>query len=248
MEPKPAIDYNTASRSYDNTRSASDRVIDLFHQTVVFSDNTTVLDFGCGTGNYLDSIARTYGCKCHGAEPSAGMRDKAKAKNPSLIVENGDHRRIPFGDELFDFSYMTDVIHHVPDLRVMFLGLNRVLKRHGWLCIVTESHEQIERRFYNRYFPTLAEKEKRRYPEVNYIKDSAEGVGLTFLGTYLDAPQTTATVSAALIKTVEERNYSMFRLLDRCEYSVGLEKMKSDIDAVYDNNGAGQSLIWFRKI
>ena len=44
---------------------------------------------------------------------------------------------------------MTDVIHHVPDVDRMFEEIERVLKYEGKLCIVTESHVQIDDRFYH---------------------------------------------------------------------------------------------------
>lgn len=59
------------------------------------------------------------------------MREKAIAKNPKIDFVKGDHEHIPFRDSFFDFAYMTDVIHHVPDLVVMFKELNRVLKKNG---------------------------------------------------------------------------------------------------------------------
>src|SRR5277367_697225 len=121
------IDYNAAAKSYDNTRNASEQLIVLFYKAIRFSSATTVLDFGCGTGNYLHLIQTNYGSRCYGVEPSDGMRIKAKEKNSDLIVEQGDHTRIPYRENFFDFVYMTDVIHHVPDLGQMFQTIKRVL-------------------------------------------------------------------------------------------------------------------------
>ena len=105
------------------------------------------------------------------------MREKAAAKNPNVIVANGDHNNIPFECDYFDFAYMTDVIHHIPDIAVMFIQLARVLKSKAYLCIVTQSHAQIEGRFYTNYFPSTAKVDKKRYPDVGEIIECALSTG-----------------------------------------------------------------------
>ncbi len=241
------IDYNAASKSYDNTRNASQEVLALFDKVIHFSNKTTVLDFGCGTGDYLSLIQTTYGCKCYGIEPSGGMRSKAIEKNPKLIIEQGDHSKNPYY-LLFDFVYMTDVIHHVPDLEQMFQMIEKALKSKGKLCIVTESHAQIKSRFYNRYFPSLAENEMRRYPDLPKIVSCAEKVGLTLKSLDTRKASASSVVSDALVKTVEEKNYSMFRLLADDEYESGLKRLRKDIGTISDNQGAGDSLIWLERV
>jgi ubiquinone/menaquinone biosynthesis C-methylase UbiE len=238
------IDYNVASKSYDNTRRASDKLIDLFARSICFSRETTVLDFGCGTGNYLRLLGDHFGCRCYGVEPSDGMRARASERNPDAIIEPGDHSQIPFPAAFFDFIYMTDVVHHVPDLDAMFRTLLGALKPEGRLCIVTESHAQIEGRFYNRYFPSMAGNEKRRYPDTPEIVRRAVATGFrqSSLQTIPGSP--TDVVSDSLIRTVEEKNYSMFRLLGNDEYAAGLERIRADRGTGHANQGAGTTLIW----
>jgi ubiquinone/menaquinone biosynthesis C-methylase UbiE len=241
------IDYNTAARTYDNTRSASEELIRLFDQTVHFSTETVVLDFGCGTGNYLDRIQRLHYCRCYGVEPSDEMRAKVALKNPVCVVKAGDHRQIPFPDGYFDFAYMTDVIHHVADILQLFREVSRVLKEDGQLCVVTQSHAQIESRFYNRYFPSLARKEQGRYPDVPEIIAKAETAHLQPTKVEINPFPATDTVTAALVQTVEEKNFSMFRALSDEEHSQGLAKLQSNLGTVHESVGAGQSLIWLER-
>jgi len=87
-------------------------------------DGRTILDFGCGTGNYMYAIKKLTTAEIYGVEPSDDMREKALSKG--LNVRNGDHSVIPFGDGFFDFIYMTDVIHHVQDLKIMFSEFFRI--------------------------------------------------------------------------------------------------------------------------
>lgn len=240
------INYDIAAETYDHTRIHSDELIDRFCATVSFSPSISVLDFGCGTGNYLSRIHQRFSCQCYGVEPSDGMRSKALSKSGALKIEKGDHLAIPFPSETFDFSYMTDVIHHIPSLPAMFRELVRVLKTGGLLCVVTESHAQIDGRFYNRYFPSLAANEKSRYPDVAEISMRAQDAGLRVVATEsLASPP--SQVSEDFLLNVAEKNWSMFRLLSDEEFSRGLRALTNDRDSLFESPSAGETLLWFRK-
>ena len=241
------IDYDAASQTYDHSRTHSDKILERFARRISFTAATTMLDFGCGTGNYLDRLQQTYGARCCGVEPSEGMRAQAIKKNAALDVRPGDHRNLPFNAEAFDSVFMTDVIHHVPDLASMFAELFRVLKCGGSLCVVTESHEQIQHRFYNVYFPSLAANETRRYPEILQIVRTAVAAGFIHEGAESLPAPSPARITEQFLRSVEEQNYSMFRLLDEREYADGLARAKRDQGRSFDTTGAGDSLVWFRK-
>ena len=241
------INYDTASKTYDHTRKQSERLLERFVHRISFGKETTILDFGCGTGNYLNSLQTTFACHCHGVEPSEGMRAIAVGKNRFLDVRRGDHRNVPFDDASFDFAFMTDVIHHVPDLSLMFSELLRVLKLDACLCVVTESHEQIEDRFYNRYFPSLAANEKRRYPGIQEIVRVAMQGGFTHECTEVLFASSPAVITDDFVKNVEEKNFSMFRLLDDSEFDDGLKNIRADVGKWFERSCAGETLIWLRK-
>jgi len=242
------INYNVASKTYDHTREHSDEIIARFASRVSFTATTAILDFGCGTGSYLNALQLAFRSRCCGVEPSEGMRARSAQKSRSMDVRPGDHRQIPFDAEAFDFAYMTDVIHHVADMALMFSELWRVLKIGGLLCVVTESHDQIQARFYNRYFPSLAANEKRRYPEVKAILQSALTSGFIHEATEVLSASAPATITDQFLRNVEEKNYSMFRLLDEREYADGLSQLRKDVGRTFERVGAGDSLIWFRKL
>jgi len=240
------IDYAAAAETYDHTRTHSDEVVDRFYATVPLDSSVSVLDFGCGTGNYLTRIHQRFGCRCYGVEPSDGMRNKALSKPGLLKIEKGDHLAIPFPSEIFDFSYMTDVIHHIPSLPSMFQELIRVLKANGLLCVVTESHAQIDGRFYNRYFPSLAANEKRRYPDVGEIIARATETGFSAVAAE-SVSSPLRQVSADFLRNVTEKNWSMFRLLSKGEFSNGLHALARDLERSFESSSAGTTFLWFRK-
>jgi ubiquinone/menaquinone biosynthesis C-methylase UbiE len=101
------IDYTNASKTYDNTRNSDEVNIDIMSKKGVFECGKNILDFGCGTGNYLQKISEKYQCKCYGLEPSVGMREKAHKKLPNLLIVEGNHDNILFENNFFDYIYMT---------------------------------------------------------------------------------------------------------------------------------------------
>ncbi|MFA6312984.1 MAG: methyltransferase domain-containing protein [Sterolibacterium sp.] len=240
------IDYSAASTTYDHTRSHSDVILDRFVARLSLDQSVAVLDFGCGTGNYLLQLHQRYGCQCFGVEPSDGMRTRALSKSKHLTVENGSHLAIPFGPSMFDFAYMTDVIHHVPDTDAMFAELARVLRAKAPLCVVTESHSQIDGRFYNRFFPSLAKIEKSRYPDIQSIIASANAAGFSSLACE-SIPAPPRTISEEFIRNAHEKNWSMFRLLSNTEFDAGLSALAAHIDQSIESPRAGTTLLWLSK-
>jgi len=265
------IDYDEASRNYDNTRGVdlavihrmasrgalgadirSDVPAPAISETAPTSPflraaKPRVLDFGCGTGNYLRAISARFDCQLYGLEPSDEMRAKAIAKNPGLRIEKGDHSRIPYADASFDFVFMTDVIHHVPDLDLLFEGLAKILNEGGLTCIVTESWAQIEARWYNAYFPSLAGNEKARYPDIVEIEQRAGMAGLGRAGTELVDNPGPRVIDGEFLRMAGERNFSMFRLLAEVEFEAGYAAMKADLGRTYTTPGAGTTLVWLIK-
>jgi SAM-dependent methyltransferase len=241
------IDYGEASATYDDTRDADDAIIELMARRGVFAPGSRVLDFGCGTGSYLRAISGRFGCALLGLEPSDGMRAKAVAKNPGLRIEKGDHSSLPFEAGSLDFVYMTDVIHHVSDLDLLFEGIYARLAPGGLVCVATESWPQIDARWYNAYFPSLASNEKARYPEVGEIARRAGMAGLGSAGDDAEENPGPHVVDEAFLRMVGERNYSMFRLLAEDEYETGLGAMRADRGRTFLSPGAGQTLVWLSK-
>ena len=146
MQP---LDYNELSKTYDDVREGDLTLIKRLIRALPSRPDFRVLDIGCGTGNHTDLLQKLTGIQVYGVDPSEGMLDKARLKNPQITFKAGSAGHIPFDDDFFDFAYMTDVVHHVPDIDAMFAEIWRVLripdpdsgKTGGQSCIVTQSHQ-----------------------------------------------------------------------------------------------------------
>jgi len=245
---KMTVNYNEISKNYDSVRNEDKSVIELFVEELKITENTRILDFGCGTGNYVNVLQRLTHAQVYGVEPSDGMREKAIAKNPNITFVKGNHENIPFEDNYFDFVYMTDVIHHIPDIAMMFNEIRRVLKRGGSLCIVTESHEQIDNRFYVKYFPSTAIVDKRRYPDIDEIISKATEQSFEHIKNVVKGEGTAVSVTSQFVELVRNKGYSMFHLIPDNEYNEGLKQLETDVlSGNLICRHSGETLVWFRK-
>ena len=240
-----SIDYNELAKDYDLTRIANINTINLFAAEMPLN-NKLILDFGCGTGNFADAIKKLTDAEIYGVEPSDGMREKALLKG--LDARQGDHTFLPFDDDFFDFVYMTDVIHHVPNIKLMFSEFRRVLKPNGFICILTESHKQLETRFWVKYFPATVIEEKKRYPDISDIVKVAINTGLVHYKNVVTDVERDFTVSEDFLKIAENKGFSMFRLIEEEDYTAGLAALKEDYEnKTVIHNTHGETLIWLKK-
>ena len=242
------MDYNVLSQDYDLTRDISVDTLKRIVSRTDFRPETKVLDFGCGTGNYTCAVKKLTNAAVCGVEPSDGMREKAIAKKMDIAFLKGDHTKIPVEDSSIDLLYMTDVIHHVPDLHVMFREFCRVLKPDGLICILTESHEQIASRFWSVYFPATVPAEQARYPDVDVVLGAADDCGLSLREVEItDHPQR-VEITPEFMKLVENKGYTLFRLISEAEFADGLATLKQDFEkGVAIDTDHGESFIWLAK-
>lgn len=242
------IDYDAISQVYDDVRAADVDLLNQFFEEVEIGPATHILDIGCGTGNHTDWLQRLSGARVSGVEPSAGMLDRARAKNPAVDFRQGDAAHIPFDNASFDFAYMTDVIHHVPDISAMFSEIARVLRPGGQLCIVTQSHDQIGRRPVARFFPGTVAVDRARYPDIAVITQAAEARGLRFLKTTILFENQPVLLDDSFLELARKKGYSMLHLIAADEYAAGLAALESALAAgPIEARLAGETLVWLAR-
>lgn len=242
------INYNKLAKTYDITRKENISTITRLVRNLTITPATNILDFGCGTGNFTCAIKEATNANVFGLDPSDGMREQAMAKDCGVQFVKGDHTSIPFADDFFDMVYMTDVVHHVPDLDSMFQEFQRVLKAGGLCCIVTESHQQLETRYWARYFPATVDVDKKRYPDIGEIIAKAVPKGFAFLKMEVTDHEQEQRITPEFLKLVENKGYSMFRLIREEDYQRGLAALKVDYaKRVVLKHNHGETFLWLAK-
>lgn len=141
-------DYYSVSNFYDKYRIAAgfDQLVKYIDQ-VVKDKNGSILEVGCGTGNYLSKLAQIYKRVC-GLDLNEGMLKKCQEKVKDLSnteLKLGSAQNIPYDSASFDVVIAIQTIHHYgcDENRVAFFKeARRVLKEGGRLIInYTEPHQ-----------------------------------------------------------------------------------------------------------
>ena len=109
-----------------------------------------VLDAGCGSGRYMDLLART-GAEVIGIDLSQAI--EVAQENLGHLTNchfvQGDLTHPPFRPEAFDFIYSIGVLHHTPDTRAAFLALVPLINPGGeialWVYALRRLSETFER-------------------------------------------------------------------------------------------------------
>jgi SAM-dependent methyltransferase len=244
------IDYNEISKVYD-VREGDIILINHFLEELPNNQALHILDVGCGTGNYTDLLQRvtqSRGWQIYGIDPSEGMIDKARKKNSSIVFQRSKAEDLLWACDYFDFIYMTDVIHHIPDIHRTFREIQRVLKSQGKVCIVTQTHRQIEARPIAKYFPGTVRVDCERYPSIYEILDAACSAGLIFLKQEALFEGDTIELDEKYLELVRKKGYSMLHLITDQEYQDGLRLLEDVLrNGPAQAKAAGETLIWLMK-
>jgi len=109
----------------------------------------SVLDVGCGNGEYLLRL-RSIGWRCQGVEFS----DKAVAicRDHGLEVFHGDLASAAFPSDSFDLVTAHHLIEHVPDPHELMSEIARLTRRGGSVLIRTPNSQALGRAWFGTWW------------------------------------------------------------------------------------------------
>jgi 2-polyprenyl-3-methyl-5-hydroxy-6-metoxy-1,4-benzoquinol methylase len=109
--------------------------------------NKNLLDYGCGTGNFLKA-SHNAGWTITGVEPSSIARTAAQHNTGGTIAESLDNLH----DRRFSTITLWHVLEHVPDLNETLAKLKSLLEETGTLFIAVPNHASYDgQRYKNRW-------------------------------------------------------------------------------------------------
>ena len=154
--------YHEVSKDYDNTRVpvGVEIVLELLARSETPLEDQSVLDSGCGTGNYLLALAGSVGA-LHGIDLNTGMLSKAEEKTRAIenvFLKEGSVTNLPYEADSFDGILCNQVLHHVTDqdaalndfaiVRQVVASAHESLRSDGALIFNISSHEQCRNGFW----------------------------------------------------------------------------------------------------
>ena len=137
---------------------------------------SSVLEAGCGTGNYISALQAETGCIAYGIDPSDEMLGKARSRGAKVNWICVPAEQTGFVNGQFDFVFSVDAVHHFRDRSQAFHETARLLSLGGLFAIVTDSEEIIRNRTpLSVYWPETIEIELARYPRTDTLKNRIAG-------------------------------------------------------------------------
>ena len=97
----------------------------------------TILDLGCGTGRFSESLAAHFEAEVVGIDPSEKMLDQARRKQRDRRVryQVGCGEAIPLPNDSVDLIFMSMSFHHFKDQMLAARECRRVLRDGGKLAL-----------------------------------------------------------------------------------------------------------------
>jgi 2-polyprenyl-3-methyl-5-hydroxy-6-metoxy-1,4-benzoquinol methylase len=144
---KPLTDYYNTSYAeldyWDHEEGAQRSLTKIrdFVTQVAPATGQTLLDIGCGPGQFID-LARNAGFTVTGLEYNPVLAARARARSGADIIE-GDFLSIDLGDRRFDVVTMLDLIEHVSDPVAALARCRELLNPGGRLVVYTPNHASL---------------------------------------------------------------------------------------------------------
>ncbi|HET6953983.1 MAG TPA: class I SAM-dependent methyltransferase [Acidimicrobiales bacterium] len=194
-----------------------------------------VLDLGSGTGRFSGHLVAWAGAPVVAVEPAAAMAEQARDKGATGVhVAVGAAEAIPLRDGSVAAAWLSQVIHHVPDLaraagelaRVMRPGASVMLR--GATGRDGDGNAPSRDFAIYRYFPA-AGAVADGFPSRRTIVDAFRGAGFVEIAATKVA-QVTATSLRSLYERTCQRADSTLAAIDD-DFAAGLDALRRDAEA-----------------
>jgi len=223
-------DFGARAAVYDALRPQDEPWWERFEALVRLGGlhGKRVLDVGCGTGALAAALADRASAKVWGVEPSAEMRAVARLRLPrSVGLRAGTAEALPFRDRWFDAVVFSLVVHLVDRARA-FAEAARVLLPGGSVVVGTFAHEHFDTYWAARFFPSIGEIDRARFPSRTQLQDELGTAGFTEIVSERLSSVHTITREHALDR-IRGRHISTFDLLDETELRDGTVKAEEEL-------------------
>jgi ubiquinone/menaquinone biosynthesis C-methylase UbiE len=177
------VDYDKTNMAatYDQARAIppermkpwTDRFIALVPRA------SAIVDLGCGTGRFSQTLADLYGAHLTGVDPSETMLAQARAKAPHLTFLVGAGEALPLPDESADLVFISLAYHHFADPVRTARECRRVLRPGGGVMIRTPAMDGGPYRAFARFFPGYNSLAAQTMPTRAALRATFAGAGFT---------------------------------------------------------------------
>ncbi len=220
--------YQTIAPDYARHRRIHPGVLEGLVSRAGLGPASSVLEIGCGTGNYLAALDEATACQCWGIDPSEAMLAEARKSCPEAEFSCAAAESMALPSDQFDLVFAVDVAHHIADRPRAFAECRRVLRVNGALCLVTDSPEIIRAREpLSTYFPETVEAELARYPSIVTLGTELRAAGFSDIAEV----EVEFRQELADIEPYRAKVFSSLQLISQEAFERGLLRLERDFNS-----------------
>ena len=228
------MDYDATEipRTYDKGRDHGPEVLDLWMNAIAShveaASVRTILDLGCGTGRFSETLASHFDAEVLAVDPSKKMLEQARTKQVDERVRYvlGSGESIPLDSNSVDLIYMSMIFHHFRDPRLAALECRRVLRDGGTAFMRTGTQERIPSYPYVPFFPASCPIMHEVLPTSSFIQDVFVAAGFRLV-TLEVITQTIAPNHMEYADKLATGADSVLAQLTQDEFQAGIEAVRA---------------------
>ena len=188
------------------------------------SEDSMVLDLGCGTGLYTVGVGVEANCIMLGMDPVPNMLGQAREKSQNVNWFAGIGEWLPLRPAVLDCIFSSQVWHHIEDKQGTANECSRVLKPSSYLVIRTISHAQLHRKVVFHFFPEIKQNQLNVYPSNEEFICYFNNAGFKAINFHEYSEERYQSVDD-FIEIAQKRLWSMFRPITEDGLRKGVAKL-----------------------
>lgn len=230
------MDYDSTSipPKYHATRQLPDdsmrRWLTAIHRAAPLQPGSIIADVGCGTGRFSAGLAATYHSRVIGLDRSVKMLAEALPRKGQPWLCVADASALPMGRATLGMAFLSNVIHHLADLRSAAEGLAFVIEHGGFAVIRNYLREQLGQVPYLEFFPDAMRISIDGLHSRMEIQRAFESAGFR-LTSFQTIEQPVADTPVHYLDKIRARVYSDLVAISDEAFGVGVARMAAAVSA-----------------
>ena len=221
------IGFDGRAARYEELRPIDGNWWELFEALVRLGrlSEQRVLEVGGGTGRLAEALEQRELARVWTVDASEAMVARAKELGVNARVARAE--ALPFKAEWFDAVVMRMALHLVRRPQALEQAA-RVLRPEGRLVIATEDPASFDDVWFARFFPSVPEIERARFPSADGLRLELATAGFETVEIERLRQHREQTREHA-VDLIRSKGFSTFDLLDSAEYDEGLARAEAEL-------------------